>query len=248
MLWIKKLFLGFSLAFSMLSIIPFFKVHHFYKGINGFAVMFYPLVGLILGSILALFFYLFEGLLPETYLYVLTFALWVLLTGALHLDGVADVLDALFVSRNRREAVLKDPHIGAMGFIFTLLFMIIKLTALMQVDLIYLLPMLLMLSRFNAVIAIYFFDYIRKDGMGSLAKEELKGWQVFIALVMISSIGFIDNSYLFLWMLVALLLSLLLTYGLAKKYFGGFSGDLYGLLIEMSELFLLHIIMFRVAV
>ena len=42
---------GFLLAFNMLSIIPFFKVHDFYKGINGYAVMFYPLVGFILGGI-----------------------------------------------------------------------------------------------------------------------------------------------------------------------------------------------------
>ncbi|WP_434657887.1 hypothetical protein [Sulfurimonas sp. NW9] len=48
----SKLFKGFTLAVSMLSILPFFKVHDFYKGINGYAVMFYPFVGFLLGLLL----------------------------------------------------------------------------------------------------------------------------------------------------------------------------------------------------
>jgi len=48
----SRVFKGFALALSMLSTLPFFKVHDFYKGINGYAVMFYPFVGFILGAIL----------------------------------------------------------------------------------------------------------------------------------------------------------------------------------------------------
>ena len=48
----KNIFKGFALAVSMLTVIPFFKVHDFNKGINGYAVMFYPLVGFLLGLIL----------------------------------------------------------------------------------------------------------------------------------------------------------------------------------------------------
>ena len=248
MLMIKKLFLGFSLAFSMLTIIPFFKVHNFYKGINGYAVMFYPFIGLLLGIILATTFYALEGLVNQTYLYLLVFVLWVGLTGALHLDGVADSFDALFVPKSRREEVLKDPHMGAMGMIFTLLFVLLKLSAFMQMQMIYLLPMVLMFSRLNAVVAIYAFDYIRKDGMGSLAKMELTLWQVSLAIVGVILIAWFDSSQAFLWMVLLSLLSLALIYFVAKRYFGGFSGDLYGLLIEASELVMLHLFVFKVLV
>ena len=47
-----KILKGFALAVSMLTTLPFFKVHDFFKGINGYAVMFYPLVGAMLGFIL----------------------------------------------------------------------------------------------------------------------------------------------------------------------------------------------------
>lgn len=248
MLFIKKLFGGFALAFSMLTIIPFFKVHNFYKGINGYAVMFYPFIGLILGAVLASIFYALEGLVNQTYLYVLIFVLWVAITGALHLDGVADSLDALFVPKNRREAVLKDPHIGAMGMIFTLLFMLLKLSAFMQMQTLYLLPMLLMLSRFNAVVAIYAFDYIRQEGMGSLAKRELSLGQISLAFIAVVVVACSLNCVAFLWMALVSVLSLALIYFVAKRYFGGFSGDLYGLLIETSELFILHLFVFKVLV
>ena len=248
MFMLKKLFLGFALAFSMLTIIPFFKVHNFYKGINGYAVMFYPFIGLLLGAILATTFYALEGVVNQTYLYLLIFVLWVGVTGALHLDGVADSFDALFVPKTRREAVLKDPHMGAMGMIFTLLFILLKLSAFMQMQMIYLLPMLVMFSRFNTVVAIYAFDYIRKDGMGSLAKSELTLWQFTMAVLGVILIAWFDNSQAFLWMALLSLLSLGFIYFVAKRYFGGFSGDLYGLLIETSELVMLHLFVFKVLV
>lgn len=248
MFFVKKLFLGFALAFSMLTIIPFFKVHNFYKGINGYAVMFYPFIGLLLGIVLVTLFYTLDGLVNENYLYVLIFVLWVAMTGALHLDGVADSFDALFVPKMKREVVLKDPHIGAMGIIFTLLFILLKLAAFMQMQVLYLLPMILMLSRLNATIAIYCFDYIRKDGMGSLAKSELRLGQVSLAILGVVIIACLDNSVAFLWMLLLSMFSLLLSYFVAKRYFGGFSGDLYGFLIEVSELFMLHLFVFKVLI
>ncbi len=241
---LHKFFYGFALAWSMLTAIPFVKVKTFYSGINGYAVIFYPLVGWIVGMFLVGLFILGQDRVPQSYLYVIVFVAWVVATGALHLDGVADVFDALFVPKERREAVLKDPHIGAMGMIFTLLFILLKLFAFMQAELIYLLPVVLMLSRFNAVAAIYFFDYIRKDGMGSLAKAELHTWQFIFSAFIVVAIAVLYSWQVTLGMLVLLFLPLFLVAWLARKAFGGFSGDLYGLLIEVTEWVLLHILMF----
>ena len=93
-----RLFKGFALAFNMLSVIPFFKVHDFFKGINGYSAMFYPLVGFILGSILWATHSLLYNHMPSTHLAVVIFGMWVLITGALHLDGFSDTIDELFVS------------------------------------------------------------------------------------------------------------------------------------------------------
>lgn len=235
----KKVFDGFSLAFSMLSTIPFFKVHHFFNGINGYAVMFYPLVGFILGGILYALHILLAPYIPPIHLNIILFTLSVILTGALHLDGVADTFDALFVSKERAKEVMKDPHIGAMGVIFTSTFLIFKASTFVVLESFYLLPLIMMLSRFNASLAIYFFTYLTPSGIATLAKMEFTKKQLTASTLFVLSVSLLFNLYLLAFSLLILLAFKLWAY----RRFGGFSGDLYGFLIELSELVLLNIML-----
>ena len=155
-----RLFQGFALAFSMLSIIPFFRVHTFFKGINGYSAMFYPVIGFLLGSVLYFTHLLLEEYLPQTHLSVIIFALWVLITGGIHLDGLSDTVDGLFVDKSKALEVMKDSHIGGMGMIFSALFLLLKLSSLIHYQAYYLLPIILMFSRLNATLALYFYNYV----------------------------------------------------------------------------------------
>lgn len=233
-----KIFKGFALAVSFLTIIPFFKVHDFYKGINGYAVMFYPLVGFFIGFILYSIWLLLYPYMSSFHLGVLIFALWVLLTGALHLDGLSDTIDGLFVDKDKAFEVMKDPHTGGMGMIFTVTFLIVKASSLAYFNAMYLLPIILMLSRFNAVIAIYLFPYIG-GGIAALAKKELKLSQVFIAFlyVFILSLWIYDLSLIIFCLLTLFILKLFFI-----KRYNGLCGDIYGFIIEITELILLNII------
>ncbi|WP_415397217.1 adenosylcobinamide-GDP ribazoletransferase [Sulfurimonas sp. CS5] len=238
----KNFFKGFALAVSMMTSIPFFKIHDFNKGINGYAALFYPLVGLLLGLILWGAHSLLDGHIPDLHLGIIIFALWVILTGALHLDGFSDTIDGLFVSKTRAIEVMKDPNTGGMGMIFTVTFLILKASSLAVLDAFYLLPIVLLLSRFNAVLAIYFFPYISQNGMGTLAKAELKGFQVFMALVYV---GILCFSTLWLFALSLFVLFVIKTFFI--KRYGGFSGDIYGFSIEVTELILLNAILLGIA-
>ncbi len=244
---LKKAGMGFALAVSMLSTLPFFRVHDFFKGINGYAVMFYPLVGLILGSVLYMVSIVLDPYLPNTHLHILIFALWVILTGALHLDGLSDSIDALFVSKERALEVMKDPHVGAMGMTYTGVFLIVKASVLWHLETLWALPLVLMLARFNTVIAIYFFTYIRENGMSTLAKKEFTRTQFIASALMV-----LTASFLFTWgtvLLIVSLFTLLLFKIWFGRRFGGFSGDLYGFMIEGTELILLHLlILFQTSV
>lgn len=235
---IKKVWMGFSLAISMLSTLPFFRVHNFFAGINGYAVMFYPLVGFILGGILYGTSLVLEPYIPQTHLHVLLFAFWVILTGALHLDGLSDAIDALFVSKERAVEVMKDPHVGAMGMTYTGVFLIVKASALIVIDALYLLPLIMMLSRFNVVLAIYFLPYIRENGMSTLAKQEFIKPQLITSILLVLLSCFIFTSG-FIFLAISLVSLLLFKIWFTKR-FGGFSGDLYGFMIEGTELILLH--------
>lgn len=98
----------------------------------------YPLVGLGVGTLPALALLLPLPPLPRA---ALALALWVAATGALHLDGWADCCDAAFApaladpaaTRERRLAILKDPHLGTFGAAGLVLLLLGKWSALAHV-------------------------------------------------------------------------------------------------------------------
>jgi len=235
---VSKVFKGFALALSMLTTLPFFKVHDFYKGINGYAVMFYPLVGFLLGTLLYAASLFLEPYFPHFHLAVILFALWVVLTGALHLDGFADTVDGLFVQKERALEVMKDPHNGGMGMTFGAVFLIAKASSLIALSDYALLPLVLLLSRLIVVFCIYFFPYI-SGGMSKLAKEELQAFEIFIALSY--SLLFVLFYKAWFLLIASFVIMMVVKYFFIKRY-GGFSGDMYGFTIEVAELFLLNCI------
>jgi len=233
-----RLFKAFALAFNMLTIIPFFKVHDFFKGINGYSAMFYPLIGFILGTLLWATNYFLQDYIPSTHLAVILFALWVLITGALHLDGFSDTVDGLFVSKGKALEVMKDSHVGGMGMTFTIVFLALKLSSVIHFEAFYLLPVVLMFSRLNAVIAIYFYDYI-SSGVGKLLKEELSKKHLFFAGLYSLTLAF---SFHFFDAFIVSILVLIICAKFFTARLGGLNGDIYGFIIEVTELILLNYI------
>ncbi len=237
----RKLVQGFALALSMLSTLPFLRVHNFYKGINGYSVMFYPLVGALLGLILALGYTFLSHYFAPLHVSLIILALWAVLTGALHLDGLSDSIDGFFVAKERSLAVMKDPNVGAMGMVFTVVFILVKASALLYISSWFSLILVLMLARYNAVLAIYFLPYISKQGMGSLAKEEFDTPKLFLSSLMVL-IALVLTPHGWILLLGSLLGLVAMGYFFLKRY-GGLSGDMYGFIIEMSELILLHVML-----
>jgi cobalamin 5'-phosphate synthase/cobalamin synthase len=236
----KQIIQGFILSLTLLSTLPFLHVHTFFKGINGYAAMFYPLVGFILGAILLLLSWLLTGVFEPTHSALIILACWVGLTGALHLDGLSDTIDALFVSKERRRAVLKDPHIGAMGVHFSLIFLLLKASALWHLHSLYLLPLIMMLARYNITVALRYFTY-NSEGMATLAKQELTAKQFFFSSCFVMAIALFYPQGVMLFA-IALLYLWLISRWLIQK-FGTLHGDGYGFIIETTELLLLHILL-----
>ncbi len=233
-----RFFQGFALAFNMMSIIPFFKVHNFFKGVNGYSAMFYPLVGFTLGFILFVTQLILEDYIPSMHLSVIIFALWVLLTGALHLDGFSDSVDGLFVSKNKALEVMKDSHVGGMGMSFTVVFLILKLSSILHFEAYYLLPIILMFSRLNASLAIYFYPYI-SAGVGKLIKEELQLKHILFTLTYSLLLAYLFS---FLSAFVISTLVLVLCARFFSNRLGGMNGDMYGFTIEVTEFAILNYI------
>ncbi len=235
---IREHITGLRLAFSMITVLPFFRMHEFKAGSNGVAAAYYPVVGLALGGIVYALYALFHGFLPENFLRVGLFVLFTALYGALHLDGFVDTIDGLFSPPSRALEVMKEPTIGAMGVIYGFLFLALKLAAFLSIKEFWLFVFVPMLSRFGGALAIFAFPYVRPSGMGYAAKMELTAPLFIYSALLVSCVIAFANIWLFALFVVATLKAVSVSGWLSRR-FSGLSGDMYGFVIESTELALL---------
>ena len=126
---------AFLTAVQFLLISPAFIKRPFTARELGAAVGFYPLVGLILGGLLLAADYLLGLFMPPLVRIALLLALWVILTGALHLDGFLDACDGLlggFTPESRLE-IMRDERVGAFALAGGVLLLLVKFSALSAV-------------------------------------------------------------------------------------------------------------------
>lgn len=201
----------------------------------------YPLVGLFLGAILLGLSVLLGLFLPQAVIAVLLVIALVVLTGGLHLDGLADTADGLF-SHQPREAMLeimKDSRIGVFGGVALIL--VLGLKAVLIYELLGH-PMVLLLfplmSRLAVTLNIGFSVYAReKGGLGKPFVDLAGGREMIIAssLAMLASSIFLGISGLLLLALVICAALLLIWFW--RKKLGGVTGDTLGATLELTDCF-----------
>ncbi|MCL5043448.1 MAG: adenosylcobinamide-GDP ribazoletransferase [Gammaproteobacteria bacterium] len=155
---------------------------------QGRSLLHYPLVGLLLGGLLASLAWLFSAV-PPALLAALLLALWVLASGALHLDGLADTVDAWvggYGDRERTLAIMKDPACGPMGVTALVLVLLLKWAALyglLQQDLYWALLLAPWLGRSCLPILLLCLPYVRANGLGATMAANLPRKSLFAILL-----------------------------------------------------------------
>lgn len=234
---------GFLLALQFLSRVPVPVECPWNARTSRWAVRCYPLVGLLLGGLVALTGSLLQGLLPNYLLALLLLSVWVSLSGGLHLDGLMDVADAVGSNAllEKRWAIMKDPHVGSFG-ILSLVFLLLWKGALLLALLesgasLAWLPLVVALGRFGAVALLVLAPAARPQGLAWAWKQHLGRHEVWLSLWPLP-LGFLLLPG---WpLLLAMLAPFLLAYGLwAVRAFHGINGDIVGAAIEGGELWLL---------
>src|ERR1041384_5066112 len=120
------------IAFGLMTTLPFRLPADWSAGDSGRAAVWYPLVGLVIGALTWLAWKGSTFVFPPFVTGIITLIVWVVLSGGLHLDGLADCCDGLFasVTPERRLEIMKDPHVGAFGAIGLILILFLKAAAL----------------------------------------------------------------------------------------------------------------------
>lgn len=236
----RKMRLFFT-AFQFLTIIPLpFKLNY-QDGDMGRSMRWFPLVGLVLGALLAGVHYLSLLVFPEQIAAILLVAVLATVTGALHLDGLADVFDG-FGARGSRErflAVMKDSGTGAIGAAALFLGLILKYQALLHLPAgqkyggIIIFPAV---ARFSQVLMTVGSRRARADGLGADFITTAGGKEVLLAAVTVLAAAF---ALLGLAGAVCCLVVSAFTW-LSRSYFhnrlGGVTGDIIGCTSELSEI------------
>jgi adenosylcobinamide-GDP ribazoletransferase len=208
----------------------------------------YPVIGLVLGGLVWLSGVALAGLSSTSLTAALVLAVWVLLTGALHLDGVADCADAWvggFGDREKTFQILKDPRSGPIAVVVLVLVLLIKWAALEVLlgsehwSIIWLIPLL---ARGAMPYIFWRLDYVRSSGLGAAFVEGLSRQRILISLLFLVVIAVLSLTgqlgILVLFVVVSLLIYLWWKRASYQKL-GGFNGDCAGALVEFLELGLL---------
>ncbi|MDF1735031.1 MAG: adenosylcobinamide-GDP ribazoletransferase [Minwuia sp.] len=198
-----------------------------------------PVVGAMLAAALAATFTAMTGLGANGLLAAaVTVALSVLLTGALHEDGLADMLDGLGArgGRDARLTAMRDSRIGTFGTLGLILILLVRVAALSSLDLLDALAALLAalaLGRAGMSVVMARLPLARADGAaagagkaGSSDARQACGVALLIALLA----SVIGGAPIMLMLLVALLAmaAALALAELALRTFGGYTGDVLG--------------------
>ena len=209
----------------------------------------FPLVGLLLGLMLAGLDLLLSPYLPATVVAGILMVLLVLLTGGLHLDGVADVADGLGGGRDAaaRLRIMKDSRVGAMGVVALILVLLLKYQALAafpageRTIALLLMPAA---GRWLPVLLAVTSPYARPEGGTGGAFIDHAGWpQLLGATGLLLALAL----YLCNWPGGVVLLLLALAAWLFRAFvmarLGGVTGDVLGAAVEGGEVLTLLLLL-----
>ena len=199
----------------------------------------YPAAGLVIGCLLALLFWAAGLVLPDTLAAVALVAGSLLLTGAIHLDGLADCADAFYGKREKEEAlrILKDPRIGTMGGAAIGISLLARFAAVSSLGapvLLLALPVLSAFSRTAVLLALRLLPYARQaGGIISTDGAQRSGQAGTLVLAVLVVIG---AGVLLPVPTVLAILVLAGFWRLSWKRIGGCTGDVLGASIEIAEI------------
>lgn len=204
----------------------------------GRAAVFFPVIGLLLGSILVLTHFLISPFASPALASVILVTLLALLTRGLHLDGLGDTFDGLGAGGEpaRRLRAMDDSSIGAFGAIAVVLALFLKIHALESMDTERWRSLLAapLLGRWSMVLLGYR-SKPAKPGLGSTFIEQLSTRHLAAAtlITLLSTAVLLRAGGLVMILYVA-------AFTLACKIFfhrrlGGISGDIFGAVGELSE-------------
>lgn len=232
--------MGFLTAVRFLTVLPIPGAARVTERQLGRAAGWYPLVGALIGAILAACAWaalLLWSALPAAAVVV---TVWVLLTRGLHLDGLADTFDGLGggATRQRRLEIMKDSRVGSFGVLAVVLCLGLKLSLLaglpkaLDIRVLVVVPAL---GRWAMLGALVGFPAAAPAGLGALVKTHVRWPQLLLGSVTSLALAWLLLGPRGLAAAAAAVAAGGLFALLCSRRLGGLTGDTYGAICEIGE-------------
>ncbi|WP_018247671.1 adenosylcobinamide-GDP ribazoletransferase [Orenia marismortui] len=232
----------FLIALQFITRIPIKKELDYNNKDLGSCMLYFPLIGSLLGGSLVLINYLGELYLAPLITNSLLIIGMILLTGGIHLDGLMDTCDGIFSGQNKDRIleIMRDSRVGAFGVIALISVFLLKFSLLVEISNSYKNSVLIYfptISRWAIVYAALYYPSARKGGLGKTYAQYLKLKHFLLATIWTLAVGiFLFDLqgliiFLFSWLLTILIIKMIIV------KIDGLTGDNYGAINELIEVF-----------
>jgi len=209
-------------------------------------VPYFPLVGVLLGLMVALFDSVVIRLWTPPVAALLDVILLAVLTGAFHLDGLGDTADGLLGPRSRDKAleIMKDSRLGTMGLVAILFGLALKWGGIANLDAhrSIILIMIPTYARAGILFGMRYLPYGRLDGTGKPFFSEKLSSKHFWGLIFPIGLSLILGLKA-IWLNLAFVIIIAMILLFYRKRMGCITGDMLGALVEITEAGLFLIIL-----
>jgi len=236
--------INFLLALQFLTLAPIKTRECRDRDLAG-SLVYFPLVGALIGVALWLCLAIVTRLGMGSFAAVILTVIFLAgLTGAMHLDGLADTADGMFSGKQKDDilTIMRDPRIGSMGttaLICALLLKIALLGAVPPGSRGIALILTCVSARWPAVLSMGMFPYARKEGKASAYIAGINGRIILAAGAIALACVLIAASWKGAVVLGGTSLFVIALNARIKQKIGGITGDTLGAGIELAEIFAL---------
>ncbi len=202
----------------------------------------FPIVGVMVAGFGALGYGLaITAGLPSMVSAIIAFTCMVLLSGAFHEDGLADVADGFGGGRTveRKLEIMRDSRIGAYGMIAIVLSLGLRVGGLEALSISQAVPALIIAGVMSRLMMVWTMRYVppaRKDGLAHDAGRPRLGRTLLGTLVALSiAAALVDPQSVLISLCLAAAACFMMVW-IAKRQIGGFTGDVLGAVQQLSEI------------
>ena len=231
----------FLIALQFLTIIPVHTSVLPDEHDQATSLQWYGVIGLIIGIVIAIAGAILDDLFSASVCAGLVLILWVLVTGALHIDGLGDSIDAMFgVTRKQSLQIMKDPRSGPMAVTGIVLVLLLMFAGLSQIALSgkwYVLIAVPVFARVSAQCLLLTTPYTRANGIGAGIAAGLDRQRVIFSIVVAIIVAQIICGFSYWYVLPILTILFVALRSIMMRKLLGCTGDTAGALIVLSEAF-----------